>query len=84
MVAIYRCGDHTLYACEICGLLYRELEVANKCEEECRKNPGACCVSVIGKAVGRLVRKDGGYEAVIFKQDDKLLYIIKGCLQASP
>jgi len=30
-----------LYACEVCGLVYRDFEHALACEEFCRSNPAA-------------------------------------------
>jgi len=39
-----------LYVCEECGLKYRDMETAKKCEEWCRKY-GACNLEIVQHAV---------------------------------
>jgi len=44
-----------LFACEVCGLVYRDFEHALVCEEFCRSHPGRCSRSASARAVGRLL-----------------------------
>jgi len=40
----------TLYLCDLCGLGYLNKEIAQKCEEWCRKT-GTCSIEITEKAV---------------------------------
>ncbi|MEM3726398.1 MAG: hypothetical protein QXK98_06000 [Candidatus Bathyarchaeia archaeon] len=50
MVKEKKLGDKTIYLCEICGLGYSDREIANECEEWCRKT-GTCSVEITRKAI---------------------------------
>lgn len=51
MVTEVRKGKETLYRCDSCGLLYREKEVAEKCQHWCKTHDGSCNLEYVQQAV---------------------------------
>jgi tRNA U34 2-thiouridine synthase MnmA/TrmU len=49
MVRTIRKNDEMLYACEVCGYLYREKSWARKCQDHCTKHH-ACSLEITGHA----------------------------------
>ena len=52
MVRHIRRSAETLYACEVCALLYREKSWAERCQDYC-ETPGACSLGITAHAVGK-------------------------------
>ena len=50
MVTIIQKDDKTLYRCPECNLLYKEKEIAEKCEAWCREHK-SCNLDIIKEAV---------------------------------
>ena len=50
MVKEKKTDNQTLFICEACGLGYKTKDLAQKCEEWCRKT-GSCNVEITNKAV---------------------------------
>jgi hypothetical protein len=50
MVKEKRINDEILFLCEVCGLGYRNREIAEECEAWCRKT-GTCSIEITRKAV---------------------------------
>lgn len=53
MVKIIQKDDKTLYQCPECNLLYKEKEIAEKCEAWCREHK-SCNLEIIKEAVKEL------------------------------
>lgn len=52
MVYVVEVGDLKYYACGVCGLLYESLDLALKCEDFCKNNPGKCNVELSKQSIG--------------------------------
>ena len=44
-------GTGTFYKCDVCGLVYREKEIAEKCQNWCETHEGSCNLEYILHAV---------------------------------
>jgi len=70
MVRVTRRKGEPLYACDICGLVYKEMSWVEKCEEYCTKH-GACSLEITSHAVQRkrkakaLVLLSGGLDSML-------------------
>jgi len=72
MVRMTRRKGEILYACEICGFVYKEMSWAEKCQEYCTKH-GACSLEITSHAVRRerkkkakaLVLLSGGLDSML-------------------
>ena len=51
MVTEVHKGKTTLYRCDVCGLLYREKQIAEKCQHWCETHEGSCNLEYALQAV---------------------------------
>lgn len=51
MVKAVRKGTKTFYKCNVCGLVYREKEIAEKCQNWCETHEGTCNLEYVQHAV---------------------------------
>ena len=64
MVRQIRRSAEALYACNVCGLLYREKSWAEKCQDYCETH-GACPSDVTAHAVGKEDKTKRGAKALV-------------------
>ncbi len=51
MVTEVHKGKTTFYRCDVCGLLYRERQIAEKCQQWCETHEGSCNLEYALQAV---------------------------------
>ncbi len=51
MVTAVRKGAETFYKCDVCGLVYREKEIAEKCQDWCETHEDSCNAEYIMQSV---------------------------------
>jgi len=51
MVTAVHKGTETFYKCDACGLVYREKEIAEKCQNWCETHEGSCNLEYIQHSV---------------------------------
>ncbi|MFC2122913.1 hypothetical protein ACFLRP_04425 [Bacteroidota bacterium] len=51
MVTEVHKGTETYYKCGVCGSVYREKEIAEKCQNWCETHEGSCNIEYIQYAV---------------------------------
>ncbi|MEM3926318.1 MAG: hypothetical protein QXU13_01875 [Desulfurococcaceae archaeon] len=66
MVYLVEIDGYKYYACEICGSLYEDMDIARKCEDLCKKSPELRDPELAKQSIGYISLKED-QQKVFFK-----------------